>query len=867
MPLSRLLLPFLLLISTVGTRAGVVQGRVTDAQSQPLSFANVAARGTDRSAAANEQGRYQLRLPAGRYTLAFQYVGYAARLEAVRVPAGDSVLALDVALTAENYRLGEVVVRAPGRDPAYELMEQAIAWRRYHQREVAAYQARAYLKTVVGLTEMPSSLLGAKLPPPPPGLDPRVLRLEETVSELRFRQPGPAQERVISTRVSGRSQEFGSGGVAAVQMDLYQNLQRASFAPRGIVSPLADGALLHYRYELVGSSTEAGRLIHKIRVAPRHPQDPAYSGFIYLVDGSWHLHSVALSLDRSVLKDLESLHVEQQFMPAPGAPEVWVRQSQKLTFGLSVFGFKVQGTFHGVYLSYRDVVPAFPRAQPAPVAAASGAVTAETPAQFAAAPRRAALRRLTRQAARPAASDADALRPGEVRRVETGANERSAAYWDELRPVPLTADEQRHHRSQDSLEQRRQLPAYQDSLDRVFNRFRPLTAAGGGYRYRRTRRQHDFATLPLDQLLQYNTVEGVVLHASGTYQQRYAGGRRLMLTPTLRYGAAARLLSPRLAGQYLWQPQRLRTLHFAAGRSILDFNDRTQLTPAYNTYYTLWRNENYAKLYQQDAVAAGLSGELARGLTLRADLSYADRQPLRNHTDRLMLDVPGRRFTPNEPVSVELNLAPITRSQALLAEATLNWQPGQRYLTLPDRKVVFGSRYPTLQLHARQALPVLGADVRYLLAEAGLRHTQRLGLLGQSTLTATAGGFVWASRLQFMDYRHFAGNRLLLTSVFAQFQLLDYYRFSTRQRFVEAHWQHGFQGFLLNKAPLLRQLKLQEMLTLHYLHTPALGQYAEVGAGLQRDFLLLHARADVVTTLRTTQPRETGLRVRLWRDL
>ncbi|GAB2956439.1 DUF5686 and carboxypeptidase regulatory-like domain-containing protein [Hymenobacter coalescens] len=841
-----------------------MQGRVTDAQGQPLSFANVAARGTDRSAAANEQGHYQLRLPAGPYSLAFQYVGYATRLAAVRVPAGDSVLVLDVTLTAENYRLGEVVVRAPGRDPAYELIEQAIAWRRYHQREVAAYQARAYLKTVVGLAEMPTSLLGAKLPPPPPGLDPRVLRLEETVSELRFRQPGPAQERVVSTRVSGRSQEVGNGGVAAVQMDLYQNLQRASFAPRGIVSPLADGALLHYRYELVGSSPEADRLIHKIRVTPRHAQDPAYSGFIYLVDGSWHLHSVALSLDRRVLKDLESLRVEQQFMPAPGAPEVWVRQSQKLTFGLSMLGFKVHGTFHGVYLSYRNVVPTFPRPQPA--AAAAAAAPAQTPPAPATPPRRTVLRRLTRQAA-PTTADAEDLRPGEVRCVEVGANERDGAYWDALRPVPLSADEQRHHRTQDSLERRRQQPAYQDSLDRIFNRFRPLSAVGGGYRYRSTRHQREFASLPLEQLLQYNTVEGAVLHASGTFRQRYPGGRSLTLTPTLRYGEAAQLLSPHLAGQYLLQPQQRRTVHFAAGRRILDFNDRTQLTPAHNTYYTLWRNENYAKLYQQDAVAASLGGELLRGLHLQAGLSYADRRPLRNHTDRLFYDVAGRRFTPNEPVSAETGPAPITRSQALVAEATLNWQPGQRFLTLPERKVVLGSRYPTLHLRARQALPVFGADVRYLLAEAGLRHTQRLGLLGQSTVTATAGGFFGPRRLQFMDYRHFAGNRLLLTSDFGQFQLLDYYRYSTHQRFVEGHWQHAFQGFLLNKVPVLRQLKLQEMATLHYLHTPTLGPYAEVGAGLQRDFLMFHARADVVTTLLPGQAREAGLRVRLWRDL
>ena len=41
-----------------------------------LAFANVAVRGAATSTGANEQGQYQLRLPAGSYELVFQYVGY-----------------------------------------------------------------------------------------------------------------------------------------------------------------------------------------------------------------------------------------------------------------------------------------------------------------------------------------------------------------------------------------------------------------------------------------------------------------------------------------------------------------------------------------------------------------------------------------------------------------------------------------------------------------------------------------------------------------------------------------------------------------------------------------------------------------------
>ena len=60
--------------------AGIIRGRVTDAQGAPLAFANVAVRTTATSTAANEQGDYQLKLPPGRYELVFQYVGYKPRI-------------------------------------------------------------------------------------------------------------------------------------------------------------------------------------------------------------------------------------------------------------------------------------------------------------------------------------------------------------------------------------------------------------------------------------------------------------------------------------------------------------------------------------------------------------------------------------------------------------------------------------------------------------------------------------------------------------------------------------------------------------------------------------------------------------------
>ena len=63
--------------------------------------------------------------------------------------------------------------------------------------------------------------------------------------------------------------------------------------------------------------------------------------------------------------------------------------------------------------------------------------------------------------------------------------------------------------------------------------------------------------------------------------------------------------------------------------------------------------------------------------------------------------------------------------------------------------------------------------------------------------------------------------------------LLDYYRYSTGDKYLEGHLEHNFSGFITNKIPLIRKLKLQEIFDVNYLYTPTLKHYTELGFGLQ----------------------------------
>ncbi|MGI4834110.1 MAG: DUF5686 and carboxypeptidase regulatory-like domain-containing protein [Janthinobacterium lividum] len=872
------------LLLTIGAaRAGIIKGRISGASGEGLPFANVAVRGTATSTGSNDQGQYQLRLGAGTVQLVFQYVGYRPLTETVRVPAGDSTLVLNVALAPEAYSLNEVTVRGSDRDPAYAIIQHAQQWRAYHQREVAAFRARIYIKSLGRLLETPGKILG--LIKVGPDLKPGIFYLSESLSDISFTQPDIIKERMISSRVSGDSRGFSFNRASAGRgLSFYSNLVKSGFSERGFVSPIAGNSFLFYQYELVGSSTQNGELIHKIRVTPRRPTDPAFSGFIYVVDGSWRLHSIDLKLTKAAqLNYVDELHIEQLFAPAPGAPHVWVIQSQRLTLNGSGLGFKGVGYITAVFSGYNNVVPTYPAP---PAALAATPATPAAPADVAPVTTKELTRQIKR--ARPDLSGLNKqvrrqlkatrrdsvrqdplaqLKRGEVQLIDKDANERDSSYWAQVRPVPLTAEERTDYHRKDSSEVIRNSRPYQDSLDRKRNEFTPTKLLLTGYTHLNTFAKRSLTVQPIFNELQYNTVEGYVLNAQATYTQRTTTRRFLTLEPTLRYGFQNRQLQPSLSVNWQLDPVKLRQVGLVAGRTIENFDRNSQLTPFINSAYSLLANRNYAKLYRREGAELSYFWEPVNGLTVRAAASYFRRTELFNASDYLWHDVPGRAFTPNLPMAAE---APpqglgFGQSDAATLGLSLTYRPGQRYLTRPDGKFNLGSRWPIFNVQGRLGVPhVLGADVRYLLLQGSVRHSQQLGLLGTSMGQLIVGGFVGKQEgLTFADYHHFSGNRTLLAADFNQFQLLDYYQYSTRDRYVEGHYNHHFNGFIFNKVPLLRRLKWQEVFTLNYLYTPAASHYLELGAGIEHIFGL--GRIDFFTSLQSgsNAGAATGLRLGL----
>ena len=91
--------------------------------------------------------------------------------------------------------------------------------------------------------------------------------------------------------------------------------------------------------------------------------------------------------------------------------------------------------------------------------------------------------------------------------------------------------------------------------------------------------------------------------------------------------------------------------------------------------------------------------------------------------------------------------------------------------------------------------------------------------------------------LEVIDYFHFRGNQFTLSDpgiYHNSFLMLPYYSHSTDGKFLQAHLQHHFDGFILDKIPGVNELGFGLVAGAKYLNSQGNDSYYEVHLGLDK---------------------------------
>lgn len=778
---------FSISLTAFGQRV-TLSGKVTDQNGKPVPFANVYVKNTTNGASANVEGNYSLSLKPGQYDLHFRAVGYKQETRSIDLKNNTT---LNVTISAEIYQLKSVSVNASGEDPAYAIIRKAIKKRKAHLGEVKAYTCEVYIKGLQKLLAAPKKFMGFDIQKAGKeiGLDSNrrgIVYLSESESKLSYQYPGQIHEEMVSSKFSGSNQMFSFNRASDARVNFYENFQNwGGLSNRPLVSPVSDNALFYYRYKLLGTSMENGVLINKIKVTPRRAHDPCFDGVIYIMDDSWRIYELDLYItSRANINFADTLRINQQFMPVG---DTWMQSGNKFEFSGGLLGFRLKGYFVSVYKDY-DLNPSFKKHE------------------F-----------------------------NELLHIPQKVNKSDTDYWNRERPLPLTEEEKTDYKKKEILAKKRESKLYLDSLDRQTNKVTPgglmLTGVNIINRYKREFYHID----PIAPSLLFNTVEGPVLNYGMSFRKQADSNssKHIAFGANVRYGFSDHLFNAKANATL---PVGEFYLNLAGGSDIIDLNNHEPISPLINTVYTLFERENYQKLYQKQFAAATLSGRITGGWQAGASVEWANRKWLPN-TNNFSFFHPGHHeFTSNNPLIPDQDISLFPENQSFKVTLRTTYDFSNKYETYPFGRRYLPSEYPTIGLTFTKGFKsIFGSDVDYNLLSADISKKDiSMGVYGRSSFFVGTGKFLNANSLYFPDYKQFSGNQVLFYQNNSNsFLLLDYYRFSTYTEYIEGHIEHNFSGFITNKIPLIRKLKLQEILDFNYLATPELHNYCELGFGLQ----------------------------------
>ena len=97
-----------------GLFAQSITGLVTDADTNPLSGANVVVQGTELGAVADESGFYSIKLDSGTYTVTVTFIGYSSQSQ--EVVMGEEDVKVDFALAIDAITMSALEVLASRAD-------------------------------------------------------------------------------------------------------------------------------------------------------------------------------------------------------------------------------------------------------------------------------------------------------------------------------------------------------------------------------------------------------------------------------------------------------------------------------------------------------------------------------------------------------------------------------------------------------------------------------------------------------------------------------------------------------------------------------------------------------------------------------
>lgn len=423
----------------------------------------------------------------------------------------------------------------------------------------------------------------------------------------------------------------------------------------------------------------------------------------------------------------------------------------------------------------------------------------------------------------------------------------SDEYWHDARHIKLTKKEESIYNMVDSI---KDVPMFRTFVDII-------TLFVSGYYI-----HNNFEFGPYYTLYSFNPIEGNRIRIGGRTSNDFS--TKVMYTGHLAYGTKDERLKYALGMVYM--VSKNPRIRFG-----LDYkHDMEQLGQSQNAFL------------QDNILASLLSREYNRKLTMVNEFKgHFENEWFQGFSNTLTLSH-REVFATDFVIFEEPNDGPkYTSLSSFEIKLSTRFAFNEKFLMGEFERVSLGTRHPIMNLNlVASPKGFLGSNYEYYKVNFNVKHTFHINPFGKFRYIIDMGQYFGNTPYPFLQLHE--GNETYAYDDYA-FNMMNYYEFVS-DRYISLFTEHHFEGFFLNRIPLMRKLKWREVVTAKGLYgriddsnkdilifpenlTGLKDPYFEAGVGVENIFKII--RIDALWRLSYLDKKDIpkfGLRAKLQID-
>ncbi len=360
-----------------------------------------------------------------------------------------------------------------------------------------------------------------------------------------------------------------------------------------------------------------------------------------------------------------------------------------------------------------------------------------------------------------------------------GADGRSSVYWDSMRPLALTTVEAKTYANLDSLQDNR---SFQRTLKLGYLLSQSYINAG----------PVEFG--PVEHLYSFNDLEGNRIRMSGRTtrslsENLYAEAYTAYGTADKQwkfYGSLAHTLNRRRLGEYPAHYIQLTYQHDAREPGqLLGFRNG-------DSFIRSFRSDKQDKWSYFDVWKLSHVIEFGNHLMLQTSLVAQQEDPTANLFFITAASNPDTVRT--------------LRTSELVLD--LRWAPHEAFFQRNLERTPIANEHPIFSLRYHMGLKgPLGGEYNYHALRLGISKRFFLSQLGLADVNLTSGRVFGTVPFPLLDIPYASRSYALAQDAYALMNDLEF----VNDQYIKLHVEHRLHGFILNKVPLLKRLKIREV--------------------------------------------------------